>query len=215
MTNKIFPIVLPKWGLSMKEGTIGSWLKEEGSKINESDTLVEIETEKIVNEYESPEIGILRKIIAQTGEKLPVGSLIAVLADKNISDDEINNFIKSFQEKFVQTQNKEVYGSGLDTEFFKLDEKIIRFLKVGSKENKEVLFIHGFGSDLFTWALNQGSISEKNTTYALDLPGHGGSYKEIEKPNIDFFSNYVVQFCSYHNISKINFLEFSLYYIFF
>ena len=37
---------MPKWGLTMKEGTIVSWLKEVGDEIKKGDNLVEIETEK-------------------------------------------------------------------------------------------------------------------------------------------------------------------------
>ena len=46
---------MPKWGLAMKEGSVTSWLKNEGDKINKGETFVEIETEKVVNEFESPE----------------------------------------------------------------------------------------------------------------------------------------------------------------
>ena len=61
MSDKILPITMPKWGLTMKEGTIVSWLKEVGDEIKKGDNLVEIETEKVVNEFESPESGILLK----------------------------------------------------------------------------------------------------------------------------------------------------------
>ena len=52
---------MPKWGLAMKDGSVTSWLKNEGDKINKGETFVEIETEKVVNEFESPEEGILLK----------------------------------------------------------------------------------------------------------------------------------------------------------
>ena len=47
MSDKILPITMPKWGLTMKEGTIVSWLKEVGDEIKKGDNLVEIETEKV------------------------------------------------------------------------------------------------------------------------------------------------------------------------
>ena len=51
MADSIIPIVMPKWGLAMKEGSVTSWLKNEGDKVNKGETFVEIETEKVVNEF--------------------------------------------------------------------------------------------------------------------------------------------------------------------
>ena len=95
---------MPKWGLTMKEGAIVSWLKEVGDEIKKGDNLVEIETEKVVNEFESPESGILLKKIAEENIKLNVGSLIGVLGEKNVDDNSINQFVKEFQSNF-QNQN--------------------------------------------------------------------------------------------------------------
>ena len=204
MNNKICSIVLTKWGLSMREGTVQGWLKEEGSQINIGDPLVEIETEKIVNEYESPEAGKLRKIISQQGEKLPIGSLIAVLAEDDVSDAEINNYINSFQKKFSETLSIESIKEGINGENIKIEGKIIHFLKAGHNDENIILFIHGFGADLNTWAFNQGVLSEKYTTYSIDLPGHGGSYKNINESNIESFSKLVTDFCKARKISNIH-----------
>ena len=45
---------MPKWGLAMKEGSVTSWLKNEGDKVNKGETFVEIETEKVCLLYTSP-----------------------------------------------------------------------------------------------------------------------------------------------------------------
>ena len=94
MSDKILPITMPKWGLTMKEGTIVSWLKEVGDEIKKGDNLVEIETEKVVNEFESPESGILLKKIAEVNIKLNVGSLIGILGEKIVDDNSINQYSK-------------------------------------------------------------------------------------------------------------------------
>ena len=47
MPGTITPIVMPKWGLSMKEGTVTRWLVAEGDEIAVGNEIVEIETEKI------------------------------------------------------------------------------------------------------------------------------------------------------------------------
>lgn len=90
---KIQLLEIPKWGLSMEEGTIISWLIAEGDSFAEGDLLAEIETSKIVNELEAHIPGTLRKILAEANETLPVGAPIAVVADASVSDDEITAYI--------------------------------------------------------------------------------------------------------------------------
>ncbi|MFW1783954.1 2-oxo acid dehydrogenase subunit E2 [Acinetobacter nosocomialis] len=93
--SEIKTLEIPKWGLSMEEGTIAQWLIKEGDSFNKGDEICEIETTKIVNVLEAPFAGTLRKILAKDGDTLPVGGLIAVCADSEISDAEIETFITS------------------------------------------------------------------------------------------------------------------------
>lgn len=69
-------IVMPKWGLSMQEGTIGTWLKADGDAVSAGEPIVEIETEKITNLVEAPSAGVLR-IVHPAGSVVPVTQLIA------------------------------------------------------------------------------------------------------------------------------------------
>ena len=71
-------IAMPRLSDSMEEGTILSWLKEDGDEVAVGDELVEIETDKATMTYESPAEGTLR-IVAGVGETLPVGAPIAQL----------------------------------------------------------------------------------------------------------------------------------------
>jgi pyruvate dehydrogenase E2 component (dihydrolipoyllysine-residue acetyltransferase) len=73
-------ITMPSLSDSMQEGTILSWLREDGVQVAVGDELVEIETDKATMTYESPAEGILR-IVAAVGETLPVGAPIAQLGD--------------------------------------------------------------------------------------------------------------------------------------
>lgn len=93
--SEIKTLEIPKWGLSMEEGTIAKWLIKEGDSFNKGDEICEIETTKIVNVLEAPFAGTLRKILAKDGDTLPVGGLIAVCAESQVSDAEIEKFIAS------------------------------------------------------------------------------------------------------------------------
>lgn len=74
-------ITMPKMGLSMKTGTVGKWLKNEGDAVKKGEPVVEVMTEKITNKVESPADGILLKIVAPKGTKLPVGGLMGVIGE--------------------------------------------------------------------------------------------------------------------------------------
>ncbi len=73
---------MPQLGLTMEEGTIGKWIKQEGDKVNVGDVLVEITTDKLSSEIESEAEGVLLKIVAQEGEDIPVKGLIAIIGEE-------------------------------------------------------------------------------------------------------------------------------------
>lgn len=73
---------LPKLGESVTEGTIGTWLKQVGDRVEKYDPLVEITTDKVNAEIPSPVTGILTEIRAAEGDTLPVGAEICVIAEE-------------------------------------------------------------------------------------------------------------------------------------
>src|SRR6185437_7941495 len=82
-------VVMPKMGDTMEEGKILRWIKHEGDTIQKGDALAEIETDKVNIEAEAFAAGILRKIIAQEGESIPIGQPIALIgkADEPLPDE--------------------------------------------------------------------------------------------------------------------------------
>lgn len=74
-------VIMPKFGLSMETGVLGSWLVEEGASVTKGSALAEITTDKITNTCEAPKDGILRKILLPEGEEAACGEAIAILAD--------------------------------------------------------------------------------------------------------------------------------------
>jgi pyruvate dehydrogenase E2 component (dihydrolipoamide acetyltransferase) len=162
---------MPKWGLSMTEGRVLGWLVEEGTEVSPGDELCEVETEKITGAVEATASGILRRRIGNVGDVIPVGGLLGVIADAAESDADIDAFVAEFEATFVpgeeddQGAQPEVVGG-------------IRYLKQGDA-GEPVVLIHGFGGDLNNWLFALPALAEEHTVYALDLPGHGGSTKDV------------------------------------
>ena len=75
-------IIMPKYGLQQDNGTVVEWRVKEGAHVNKGDILLDLETDKALFEYESPESGYVRKLIAQNGEEVPVLSVIAIITDE-------------------------------------------------------------------------------------------------------------------------------------
>ncbi len=94
--SEIYPIAVPKWGIEMVEGTINSWNKREGDSVSKGDEVFDMESDKIVNVWESPVNGVLRRIIATEGDAYPVGALLGVIAAAAVSEADIDAFIAGF-----------------------------------------------------------------------------------------------------------------------
>ncbi len=72
-------VKMPRLSDTMEEGTVATWLKQEGDKVAEGDILAEIETDKATMEFESFYEGTLLKIGIPEGETAPVDSLLAII----------------------------------------------------------------------------------------------------------------------------------------
>ena len=96
MGNRIEPIFMPKWGMSMKAGLLLSWLVEEGEGIEVGQEIAEIETEKTVTNLEAGVSGVLRKKVVLEGEQAAIRSLIGVMADQSVPESEIADFVSTY-----------------------------------------------------------------------------------------------------------------------
>src|SRR5437588_4833003 len=75
------PVKMPRLGESVAEGTVGSWLKNEGDWVERDESLAEIITDKINAELPSPVAGRLTKILVKVDETVPVGADIALIEE--------------------------------------------------------------------------------------------------------------------------------------
>ncbi len=74
-------VVMPKWGLTMKEGKIVSWLIKEGDPVQKGQDLFEVETEKITNIVEALADGILFQIVVPEGTVVKTGTIVALITE--------------------------------------------------------------------------------------------------------------------------------------
>ncbi|SDE66393.1 pyruvate dehydrogenase complex dihydrolipoamide acetyltransferase [Cellulophaga baltica] len=80
-------IKMPRLSDTMEEGTIASWLKKVGDKVEEGDILAEIETDKATMEFESFYSGTLLYIGTQEGESSPVDVILAIIGPEGTDVD--------------------------------------------------------------------------------------------------------------------------------
>jgi pyruvate dehydrogenase E2 component (dihydrolipoamide acetyltransferase) len=77
----------------MTQGTLTSWLVEEGTQLHPGDPVAKVETEKINGVVEALVESGLRRRVAGPGDTLPTGGLLGIVADPDVTDAEIDEFL--------------------------------------------------------------------------------------------------------------------------
>jgi pyruvate dehydrogenase E2 component (dihydrolipoamide acetyltransferase) len=102
-------ILMPKLSDTMAEGVILQWLKKEGEKVKQGETLVEIESDKADMELEAYDSGVLRKILVPAGGKAAIGAPIGIIASAN---EDISNLLTDtptiVQKPIINDVSKEI-----------------------------------------------------------------------------------------------------------
>lgn len=248
---------MPKWGLAMKTGRVVEWLKQPGESVQQGEPIVQIESEKAVNEVEAPVTGIMRWLEVNEGDSAPVGAPLAVIAapGEELSDEQVATLLreeaearrKKAEELTKQRRTPEaskagatasgggvrspvstggrvnaspaarrlaqelgidlatVTGTGpggmigredvlqaaeqaratseeAEEQVVNVDGIATHCLIAGPANAPRVVFVHGLGGSLSTWALNLPAFVRQFRICALDLVGAGSS----DKPAIDY-----------------------------
>ncbi len=117
--------------------------------------------------------------MAPEGTTLPVGALLAVTAPESVPEAEIDAFVAGFAVPAPAEAATEA-AEGPAPRDIEAGGKRLRVLDLGGGDSAPILLLHGFGADLNSWMFNQPALAENRRTIALDLPGHGGSAKELD-----------------------------------
>lgn len=72
--------MMPKWGLTMEEGTIAEWMIGEGEEIARGDIIATVETEKTNVDLPSPFSGIVARLLVADGDTVEAGAPLAIIA---------------------------------------------------------------------------------------------------------------------------------------
>jgi pyruvate dehydrogenase E2 component (dihydrolipoamide acetyltransferase) len=174
---------MPKWGLSMQSGKITGWLVAEGDPVAPGDELADIDTDKITGSLEAEAGGIVRRLVAKVGEDVPVSATIALIAPPGVADPVLDE-IAAQARAVIDAGAPDTGDTGVVVESVQLGSRKVCYAGTGTSGDP-VLLVHGYGGDRNGWLFIQEPLSVRNKVFAVDLPGHGSSSKDVgDDPNV-------------------------------
>ncbi|MBM7171312.1 acetoin dehydrogenase dihydrolipoyllysine-residue acetyltransferase subunit [Streptomyces sp. G44] len=199
---------MPKWGLSMRTGKITEWFADEGDVVAEGDELAEIDTDKIAGTLEAPRAGVLRRIVAGAGGEAPVGRAIALIAPAGVPDAAIERAAAKARAELARGEPAEDEGSPV-TGTAEVGGRTLAYATSGTGA-AEIVLVHGFGGDKNSWLFVQEALATRHTVYALDLPGHGESAKDVGDGGLDTLATVLTGFLDALGIERAHLVGHSL-----
>ncbi|MGW6057564.1 acetoin dehydrogenase dihydrolipoyllysine-residue acetyltransferase subunit [Streptomyces sp. NPDC055189] len=207
-TSFVERVTMPKWGLSMETGKITEWIAQEGDEVAEGDDLAEIDTDKIAGTLEAPRGGVLRRIVAEAGGEAPVGCVIAVIAGPDVPEDEIERAAAEAREQLARGVPAEDEGSPVSG-LAEVGGRALAYTTSGGGA-EEIVLVHGYGGDKNSWLFVQEPLAVRHTVYALDLPGHGESSKDVGDGSLASLAAVVTGFLDALGIERAHLVGHSL-----
>jgi pyruvate dehydrogenase E2 component (dihydrolipoamide acetyltransferase) len=187
--ERIVAVTMPKWGLSMRLGKITGWIVAEGDDVSVGDELADIETDKIAGTLEAAAAGTVRRLVARVGEDVPVSGTIALIAPAGVSDDALDAAAEQARAVIDAGVPDEAAGEPVE-QTADVGGRKIRYAGAG-QDGDVVLLVHGYGGDRNSWLFIQEPMAARHRVYALDLPGHGTSSKDVGDGSVDVLADAV------------------------
>ncbi|MGN6377713.1 MAG: acetoin dehydrogenase dihydrolipoyllysine-residue acetyltransferase subunit [Gaiellales bacterium] len=188
--ERIVAVTMPKWGLSMQLGKITGWIVAEGDDVSPGDELADIETDKIAGTLEAAGAGTVRRIIARVGEDVPVSGTIALIAPADVSDDDLDAAAAQAR-AVIDAGVPDDADGGPAVETADIGGRKVSYVGTG-QDGEVVLLVHGYGGDRNSWLFLQEPLAARHRVYALDLPGHGTSSKDVGDGSVETLADAVL-----------------------
>ena len=131
-------IIMPKLGMTMKEGTVEEWFKSEGDTVEEGESIVTISSEKLTNDVEAPASGTLLKIKVQAGEDAKVKAVLGIIGEEgeDVGSDDDDSEETTQENKDNDTTSEDQQASSNEEQSDKKDTE-----KEAKPEQRDRIFI--------------------------------------------------------------------------
>jgi len=159
-------ISMPRLSDTMEEGTVASWLKNIGDKIEEGDILAEIETDKATMEFESFYEGVLLYIGVGEGESAKVDSLLTIIGPEGT---DVSGLVTAHKEGTILSETIETKTEASTTETVQIQE-----------QTAEVSKSNNTGGRIFASPLAKKIAKDKGINLA-DVKGSGENGRIVKK----------------------------------
>lgn len=162
-------LIAPRTGEGVEELTVTNWLKEVGDQVGEMESILEIETDKVVTEFPSPVAGTLLRIDVPAGSIVKVGDSMGLVGEPGESTDETVQ-PAALEEKPAQTEKTEEVKVETSTQATTpADEKPVQKSAFLSPLVRKMLDEHQLDPDLIEGTGSGGRITKQDVeTYLVN-----------------------------------------------